>query len=934
MTSIITSIFKLRSITDLIFIAVIQIVLAYGLAIPTWAADFRPDPRSVQQLASAYRYPQAGWNVVHIEGEPYDRGMQHGRLLAPEIAAYIHAVASFYEPKSSTIAWKQVRTLTDVMFLRGYSQEQLTEMKGIADGASAVGAQFDNRPIDLLDIVALNSTNELESLDSSLAATPTGLEGLHLEIDRGHFPSANVPATKWQPKRQHCSAFAAVGPATKDGKIVFGHITMFDLYPANFYNVWLDIQPSQGHRFVMQTFPGGIHSGMDYAINDAGILMSETVLDATRFDLQGIPLAARIRQAIQYADGIEQMAAILSDNSNGLSTSEWILADLKRNEIALLTVGTHAHHLYRSSKNEWIAGAEGFYWSDNNNKEGLVRLETIPSAEARPYAGAAFAPSKRDTIWLQMYDRFKGQIDLNFAKLVLTKPELVSAIAVDAKYTNSDLGLQLKSWATFGPPVGVIRQPNQKEEQNFPAIKPLVSNPWVVLAVNTPMDDLESPIPVVDIFDPEEKEIVPPKQEQKDPDLVPAWHGTLLPATDADIWLTTAFANYERIVALENALQEKSATHPLPPKDLDRLGVELFYYRSIYELGARSARDVPLAQTRSNPRDENWYRIAAGKGVLLLHSLRGLLGSQEFDRLMDDFGHQNAGKEVTADQFQADLTAKTGKNLASFFDRWLNYSGLPQIELLDSQVRHQGKEWIVTVKIGTDRNGAGLTVPVTLETATGEVSQSVRLEKTQNSIELRSPTKPLRVFVDKYGLTARSNGSPFTILTFDTEVEQSLIVYGTLAEAAINHEAALVLQQSLRRREHNIQPAIKMDSEVTDTDLKNHHLLPIGRPDSNSLVARLQDILPVTFGSHSFEIRGTAYAHPESAVVMAADNPFNRRYSVVAIAGLSGLSTLRVVSQFAEDTLSYAQVVVLPHNRDEFDLVAPPKDLLREIDRE
>ena len=33
-----------------------------------------------------YRYPQAGWIVLHIEGEPYERGYQHGRLLAPEIA--------------------------------------------------------------------------------------------------------------------------------------------------------------------------------------------------------------------------------------------------------------------------------------------------------------------------------------------------------------------------------------------------------------------------------------------------------------------------------------------------------------------------------------------------------------------------------------------------------------------------------------------------------------------------------------------------------------------------------------------------------------------------------------------------------------------------------------------------------------------------------
>ncbi len=45
-----------------------------------------------------------------------------------------------------------------------------------------------------------------------------------------------------QPKPERCSAFAATGPATADGKIVFGHITMYLLYATSFFNVWLDVK--------------------------------------------------------------------------------------------------------------------------------------------------------------------------------------------------------------------------------------------------------------------------------------------------------------------------------------------------------------------------------------------------------------------------------------------------------------------------------------------------------------------------------------------------------------------------------------------------------------------------------------------------------------------------------------------------------------------
>src|SRR5262245_46591595 len=138
------------------------------------AASFRPDPRSVQRYGPAYRYPQAGWIVLHIEGEPYARGVQHGRLLAPEIAAHLRCYSRVLSHKGPTQGWKLARTLCNALFLRGYTKEYLEEMKGIADGASAAGARFDGRRVDLLDIVTLNAWPELETLDGALGALPHG----------------------------------------------------------------------------------------------------------------------------------------------------------------------------------------------------------------------------------------------------------------------------------------------------------------------------------------------------------------------------------------------------------------------------------------------------------------------------------------------------------------------------------------------------------------------------------------------------------------------------------------------------------------------------------------------------------------------------------------------------------------------------------------
>ena len=141
------------------------------------------------------------------------------------------------------------------------------------------------------------------------------------------------------------------------------------------------------------------------------------------------------------------------------------------------------------------------------------------------------------------------------------------------------------------------------------------------------------------------------------------------------------------------------------------------------------------------------------------------------------------------------------------------------------------------------------------------------------------------------------DGGPFSVPTFFSELETTLIVYGTLDEEPTNREAALDLQKAIIEHGSNITVPVKSDREVSDDELKNHHVLLIGRPETNRVVARFRTALPVAFGSQSFTVRGETYAHANSAVIVAAENPLNVRYSIVVAAGLSAASTLRTAPQ-------------------------------------
>jgi hypothetical protein len=897
--------------------------------------DFKPDPLSVQRYGPGYRYPQAGWIVLHIEGEPYERGVQHGRLLAPEIAAHVRCFAATQSPKDPAAGWKQLRTLVNSLFLRRYDKEYLEEMKGIADGAAAAGAKFDGRAIDLLDVVALNSWPEIDTLDGALDATPTGLEALKFPEDK---PKAPTP-----PKPMRCSAFAAVGPATADGKIVFGHITMYHLYPSSFYNIWLDVKPAKGHRVLMQTYPAGIQSGLDYYMNDVGILVSETTLAQTRFDITGMAVASRIRQALQYADSIDKVVEILKKDNNGLYTNEWMIADTKTNEIAMFELGTHKDRLYRSKNNDWYGGTEGFYWGCNNTKDLEVRLETVASTEGKP-EGAVFRPADRDKKWLELYDKYKGKIDADFGKLAFTTPPLAAYHSVDAKFTTTEMAKDLKTWALFGPPLGRTWQPTDDEKRDYPEVRPLASNPWAVLNANAPAAADPKALAAADLHDPAsaKNDLSAPRQKKKPgrdeeeaednvPPSLPAWHGTLLPKGDADVWLAEAFAEYERVVSHDKAVCLRCEGKPEAPERGD-LALALFARRADYNLGARAHPEAALKNTKADLRQSDWCRVASGKGVLLLHDLRSRLGAEAFDDLMDRFGRAHAGKPTTADEFRAFVLENKPKDVGSeLFDAWLDRQGLPGFKLEGASVSRAGKGYEVKCRLSVGKSWPTAPVEATVETADGDVTKTVTADAAGTAFTIETEAAPRRVVVDKYNRTAKANGGAFAVTTFFEEIEEALIVYGTGDEVSANREAAEALQQAIRARWCNVTVPVKTDKEVTDDDLKTHHVVLIGRPDCNAVVAKFRDHLPVTFGDRSFTANGEAYAHADSAVVAAAENPLNRRYSAVAVAGLSSAATLRAAPLLAARDRRAAEVVVLPHGKEAKSLVAPAKDLVRDL---
>ncbi|HWF45965.1 MAG TPA: C45 family autoproteolytic acyltransferase/hydrolase [Bryobacteraceae bacterium] len=619
-----------------------------------------PKAASVRTLGPGYRYPSGGWIYLHIEGKPYDRGYQHGFLMAKEIDSYIERCIAAFGGDAKT-AWEQGRIMANADFLRGYDQELLEEMRGIADGASAAGARIEGRKLDLVDIVTLNSSTEIADLRSALPLTPTGLETLDF-----HAPSWKEMGVV--PPNARCSAFAATGKATRDGKMVMGHITMWGLTYAEQVNVMLDIKPVTGHRVMMQSYPGGIQSGMDWYQNDSGVVLSETTIRQSPFDIEGTPEAYRARKAAQYGTSVAEVAKILTDHNNGLYTNEWLIGDAKNNEIGMLELGTHKTRLYDSAKNDWFGGTEGFYWGCNNAKDLNVRLEYAPDPKGVPQ-DLPYSPAPRDITWQNLYHQYKGKIDQQFGFLAFRTAPLVTATSFDAKITDSDLASRMMLWAVYGKPNEREWVPNERQKKQYEGNEGIYSSGYRVF--DAPANDgllaqLQPQLTEIKPAPPAKTEDASASGQRHGRRSVAAadskyWKGWLLPATRADLWLTAGSAAYY------DALTSQDVQKTLESYRTRLRGLQL-------------TQDRPLSQMNGDIRSMAWDEIARLKGALFLDALRQKMGDHRFDAAMNAFYSDHTTKTVTTAQFLEALKQDDAKLDGDMISAWLDKPGLPGAE--------------------------------------------------------------------------------------------------------------------------------------------------------------------------------------------------------------------------------------------------------------
>jgi hypothetical protein len=455
------------------------VLFALALLLTGCAANSQPPSRPAPT-----RLPEkAGWIQVTLSGSPHEIGFQHGSLLAPEILDAKKAIQ--YEVEHDTNKpWAFFRDAARDIFWPKVDEEYRQELQGIADGLKSKGVS-----LDVWDVTAMNGWMELTDY-----YVP--------QYDKQH--GIKTPGSVTAP--DHCSAFVATGSYTKAGKVVMAHNAWVEYVIGERWNIVFDINPERGHRVFMDGFPGLIHSGDDFAINDAGIMITETTISAfSGFDAKGIPEFVRARKAAQYAESLDGFASIMKEGNNGGYANNWLVADSRTGEIGSLELGLK-NVVFQKKSDGYFAGAN--YPVD----ETLIKEETDFDPQNKGNSSCA-----RRVRWTQLLEQNKGKIDVAMAREFLAddvdpitgkhdpserslcgRVDLSSrgmmpwqhaygpAGAVQNKAADADLAQRLAFMAAYGPLAGppFEAEPFLKKHEEYGWLRPLLrdmpAKPWTL----------------------------------------------------------------------------------------------------------------------------------------------------------------------------------------------------------------------------------------------------------------------------------------------------------------------------------------------------------------------------------------------------------------------------------------------------------------------
>jgi hypothetical protein len=252
------------------------------------------------------------------------------------------------------------------------------------------------------------------------------------------------------------------------------------------------------------------------------------------------------------------------------------------------------------------------------------------------------------------------------------------------------------------------------------------------------------------------------------------WWETLASPINRDhLWLENGNARYAELLWDEHANGPSALEQDLHDTYVEAMTVD----------------SPPLIQAgRLDDYSPEYWALTAGKGAAVLNMLRGVIGNDNFNKLMSSFTEKYGWQSVSTVEFRKLAEEISGQNLQYFFVQWLESSGAPEFKM-DYTVFRTQKGFRVMGKISQDLDTFQMPVDLKIETEGNPETKRIDVVGTSSEFTVDTFGKPKTVTIDPSGFVLR--WSPSMRVAVAIKRGEQFYAIGELGDALKEYQKAI-----------------------------------------------------------------------------------------------------------------------------------------------
>lgn len=216
------------------------------------------------------------------------------------------------------------------------------------------------------------------------------------------------------------------------------------------------------------------------------------------------------------------------------------------------------------------------------------------------------------------------------------------------------------------------------------------------------------------------------------------WFGNSVTEQDwDDVWLSEGFATYFTLLFIEHAYGRDAFLAGLADskKRVDAFHAKNPNYRIVHD-NLQDMEQVTSSHT---------YQ----KGSWILHMLRGMVGTENFQKGIRSYYNKYMNSNATTADFQREMEEASGMDLKNFFEQWLYKPGAWKLRG-SWQYNDKKKEVIITLdQVQTDGRLFKMPVQLAIYSEQGEpVMKTLQVNEKQNEFRLPVDRAPTNIVLD------------------------------------------------------------------------------------------------------------------------------------------------------------------------------------------